>query len=90
MQIPQMSPTAAVLRVSGLDATLHEVAGVNWHVLLPYTALGGGLMVYSQVRLLRGQHVLKRQLVAQPAKKRSRRGRFLLFRLRSDVGVVVN
>lgn len=90
MHIPQMSPTAAVLRVSGLDATLHEVAGVNWHVLLPYTALGGGLMVYSQVRLLRGQHVLKRQ-AAKPAKKRTRRGgRFSLFRLRSDVGVVVN
>jgi hypothetical protein len=91
MYIPQTISTISVARVSSLDVTLHEVAGINWHVLLPYTVFGAGLMTYSQYRLVRGQHILKQQ-AAKPRRKPQARSasRFSLLRLRPDVRVVVN
>lgn len=89
MHIPQTTPTATVIRASGLDATLHEVAGINWHVLLPYTVFGAGLMVYSQFRLVRGQRVMN-QKAAKSRRKRADSNRRFRLLPRSDVRVVVN
>lgn len=50
-----LTPAAVV------DLSLNTFLGVSWHILLPYTALGIVLMVYSQSRLMRGERVLKRQ-----------------------------
>jgi hypothetical protein len=88
MQIPQMTLTANVVRFSSVDTTLHEVAGVSWHVLLPYTLFGAGLMAYSQARLTWGQHILRQQAVAaRRGKRASKRFRMLSW---PNVGVVIN
>lgn len=58
MQIPQMTPVASIVPLTSFDATLHQLVGVSWHVLIPYTVLGAGLMTYSQARLVRGQRAL--------------------------------
>lgn len=61
MHIPQTTPVASIAPLSGVDVTLHEFAGLSWHVLMPYALFGGGLIIYSHVRLLRGQRVLNQQ-----------------------------
>jgi len=75
-----------MFRVSTVDVSLHELVGINWHVLLPYTVFGAGLMFYSQYRLVRGQQVLKQQ-AAKPRRKHRTlsTGRFSLLRLRPAV-----
>jgi hypothetical protein len=47
--------------VSALDFSLNTFLGVSWMILLPYTILGIGLMIYGQNRLMRGERMLKRQ-----------------------------
>ena len=87
MQLPQMTLGASIVRVTSVDTTLHEVAGFSWHVLLPYTFFGAGLMAYSQLRLTWGQHVLSKQAPkSRKAKQASRR--FMLSL--PNVWVVVN
>jgi hypothetical protein len=66
MHIPQTTPLGSVAPLSGVDLSLHEFVGLSWHVLMPYTLLGGGLMFYSQYRLLRGQRALKRESAVVP------------------------
>ena len=61
MHIPQTTQLGTIAPLSGAGLSLHEFAGVSWHVLMPYTLLGAGLMSYSQYRLLRGQRALNRQ-----------------------------
>ena len=78
MHIPQTNPLQGVAPISGVDIVLHKFAGVSWHVLVPYTLFGAGLMAYSQVRLVHGQRALKQQaaqstLKKSPSKKRSRK-----------------
>jgi hypothetical protein len=87
MYIPQTMPFATIMRASTVDVTLHEVAGLNWHILLPYTVFGAGLMTYSQIRLVRGQHALKKQ-AAKSRRKRSVRSvsRLSLLQLRPRYG----
>ena len=70
MQIPQMTPVASIVPLTSFDATLHQLVGVSWHVLIPYTVLGAGLMTYSQARLVRGQRAL-----GQAGKKPKPKGR---------------
>ena len=59
MQVPQYTLVASVTPMGGVDTALHELVGLSWHVLLPYTLFGGVLMTYSQVRLIRGERALK-------------------------------
>jgi hypothetical protein len=61
MHIPQTTPVASIAPLSGAEVTLHEFVGLSWHVLMPYSLFGGGLIIYSHVKLLRGQRVLNRQ-----------------------------
>lgn len=61
MQIPQMTLVSSITPVPSVDVTLHELVGVSWHILMPYTVIGVGLMTYSQVRLVRGQRVLSNE-----------------------------
>jgi hypothetical protein len=70
MQIPQMTPVASIVPLTSFDATLHQLVGVSWHVLIPYTVLGAGLMTYSQARLVRGQRALGQ--AGKKAKPKSR------------------
>lgn len=56
-----MTLGANIVRATTIDTTLHEAAGISWHVLLPYTFFGAGLMVYSQIRLTWGQHIMSKQ-----------------------------
>jgi hypothetical protein len=61
MHIPQTTPIASIAPLSGAEVTLHEFVGLSWHVLMPYSLFGGGLIIYSHVKLLRGQRVLNQQ-----------------------------
>ena len=71
MHIPQTTtPIASVTPISSLDAVLHGFVGVSWHVLMPYTILGAGLMAYSQARLIQGQHALNRQAEKPPKQRK--------------------
>ena len=70
MHIPQTTPVASITPISGVDAVLHGFVGVSWHVLMPYTVLGAGLMAYSQARLLKGQYVLNRQTEKPPKQRK--------------------
>lgn len=88
MQIPQMTLTANVVRFSSVDMTLHEVAGFSWHVLLPYTFFGAALMIYSQLRLTWGQHILRQQQAAASRRGKRAPKRFMLPW--PNVWVVVN
>jgi len=47
--------------ITAVDLSLHTFLGVSWFILLPYTLLGVGLMIYSQARLMRGERDLKLQ-----------------------------
>lgn len=68
MYTPTHTFFGSLTPVTGVDLSLHTFVGVSWHVLLPYTVFGAALMVYSQSRFLRGQHVLKREgVLAGPA-----------------------
>ena len=53
--IGSLTPAAAI------DLSLNTFVGVSWHILLPYTILGIGLMIYGQSRLMRGERMLKSQ-----------------------------
>ena len=71
MQVPHtITPLTTLGPISGLDASLHEVVGVSWHILMPYTLLGAALMLYSQTRLLRGQHVMAKATKNATSKKK--------------------
>jgi len=61
MHVPTTSAVTNLGPVSSVNVAVHEITGVSWHVLMPYTLLGGGLMIYSQARLMRGQRVMKMQ-----------------------------
>ena len=62
MYVPRnLTILGSVTPVPGVDIALHTFLGITWDILLPYTILGVGLMVYSQTRLLRGQREIKRQ-----------------------------
>ncbi len=71
MHIPQPSPSSAILPVGGIGAGLHHFAGVSWDVLMPYTILGTGLMVYSHFRLIRGQQVMQGREFAMTGPRQS-------------------
>lgn len=47
--------------ITAVDFSLNTFLGISWLILLPYTVLGIGLMIYSQNRLIHGEHMLKRQ-----------------------------
>ena len=69
MHIPTTTPLGGIAPVSGADLALHDFVHVSWHVLMPYTLFGAGLMAYSQARLLRGQRALKKEsVITLPAK----------------------
>ncbi|HUC88306.1 MAG TPA: hypothetical protein VMR95_04115 [Candidatus Binatia bacterium] len=71
MQVPHtITPLTTLGPISGVDTTLHQFVGVSWHVLMPYTVLGGGLMLYSQTRLMRGQHAMAKATKATTSKKK--------------------
>jgi hypothetical protein len=74
MHIPQTNPLPSLGPVSSSTIVIHKLAGLSWHVLMPYTLLGAGLMVYSQVRFMRGQR-LHNQQVSALASKPKRPGR---------------
>lgn len=65
MTLPQPSPAAAIVPMSGLTAAVHSFADVSWHILMPYTIVGVCIMVYSQVRLERGQYALKHTKISK-------------------------
>lgn len=68
MHVPQSSinPATTILPLTGIDSGVHKFVGVSWHVLMPYTVIGVGLIVYCQIRLMLGQ----RQLSRMSAKRR--------------------
>jgi hypothetical protein len=47
--------------ITTIDVALNTFLGISWLILLPYTLLGIGLMIYSQSRLMRGESLLKKQ-----------------------------
>jgi len=61
MQVPYTTPTGSIVPLGAVDVSLHKFVNLSWHVLMPYTLLAGGIMAYSQIRLLRGQRALKRE-----------------------------
>ena len=61
MYTPSNFTVLGIAPVTAADLSLHTFVGVSWHILLPYTLLGVGLMVYSHHRLMRGERDLKRQ-----------------------------
>jgi hypothetical protein len=71
MHIPQTTPVASIAPLSGAEVTLHEFVGLSWHVLMPYSLFGGGLIIYSHAKLLRGQRVLSKQHNATPKAKKA-------------------
>lgn len=74
MHVPYTTtPITTVGPLTGLDTSLHEFVGVSWHILMPYTLLGAALMLYSQTRLLRGQHALAHPVKSNRSKKKSPR-----------------
>lgn len=54
------SATMGLAHIAALDISLHTLLGISWLILLPYTIFGACLMVYSQAKLLHGQHKIKR------------------------------
>lgn len=58
LHTPLFGSAPIVISVSA--ASLHEFLGFSWKVLLPYTFVGIGLMIYSQSRLFIGQRQLKK------------------------------
>lgn|GEM_PF-6826315 len=46
--------------VTAVDLSLNTFLHISWLVLLPYTLLGVGLMIYGQSRLMRGERAIKR------------------------------
>lgn len=62
MYVPKnLSLLGSLAPAPGVGIALHTFLGITWDVLLPYTLLGVGLMLYSQTRLVRGQREIKRQ-----------------------------
>ena len=60
MYTPITSPIfGSIMPIASIDLSLHAFLGVSWMILLPYTVFGGALMVYGQIRLMRGQHAIK-------------------------------
>lgn len=55
MNIPQINLSASVTPLTSIDLSVHQLIGVSWHILLPYTFFGTGLMLYSQFRFISGQ-----------------------------------
>lgn len=88
MQVPQMTLVSSVTQVSSVDVILHEVVGLSWHVLLPYTLFGAGLMAYSQLRLTWGQHVMAQEKKSRSRKRASKR--FLSVLSLPNIWVVIN
>lgn len=67
MYVPTNSALVGSLTpLTSIDVSLHTFIGISWMVLLPYTALGAALLVYSQSRLIRGQRDLKRYEQVDP------------------------
>jgi len=73
MHIPRATPVSTVAPISGVAASLHTIANLSWHVLLPYTLLGAGIMAYSQFKLFRGQRALKRDSLRASSLAKRRR-----------------
>jgi hypothetical protein len=62
MYVPKnLTILGSVTPLPGVDIALHTFLGITWDILLPYTLLGVGLMLYGQTRLMRGQREIKRQ-----------------------------
>lgn len=62
MYLPNISITGSLPPIATVDIALNTFLGISWLILLPYTLLGVALMVYSQSRLMRGEHLLKKQI----------------------------
>lgn len=69
MHVPTTSPLTNIGPVSSANIAIHELTGISWHVLMPYTALGGVLMIYSQTRLFRGERAMRKQQTSKAKKK---------------------
>jgi cell division protein FtsL len=62
MYVPSnISIVGNITPITAIDLSLNTFLGISWYILLPYTALGVVLMIYSQSRLMRGERDLKRQ-----------------------------
>ncbi len=79
MNVPQASIASAVVPTSTADIVLHNFIGLSWHILMPYTIFGAGLMIYSQYRLTRGQYALKK---ASTFTKKSPKNKRLVIKIK--------
>jgi hypothetical protein len=71
MHVPQTTLVSNIVPVSGgVDVTLHNLVGLSWEILIPYTILGLGLMAYGQIRLARGERMLNGQQRPKNARKK--------------------
>lgn len=62
MYVPTNSVVlGSITPITAIDVSLNTFLGISWMILLPYTILGGALMIYSHNRLMRGQRQLKKQ-----------------------------
>ncbi len=62
MYLPSNSTVlGSIAPVATIDVSLHTFLGISWVILLPYTLFGIALMVYSQGRLMHGEHSLRNQ-----------------------------
>lgn len=76
MYIPNTTIIGSIVPVTGgIDIGLNTLLGIGWHILLPYTFLGIGLMLWSQSRLYKGERELRRQTAVtrerQPTSKKT-------------------
>lgn len=49
---------SSITTATFVDVSVHNILGLSWKILLPYTVFCVGLMIYSQSRLIRGQYNL--------------------------------
>ncbi len=50
-----------IVPVAGVDIALNTLLEISWQILLPYTIFGVALMIYSQTRLMIGEHQIKNE-----------------------------
>ena len=62
MYVPSnITLVGSLVPIAPIDFALNTFLGISWLILLPYTFLGIGLMLYSQSRLTRGEDLLRKQ-----------------------------
>ncbi len=76
MQIPQPSIPSTIIKVSTVSTGVHELIGLSWRVLVPYTVFGLLLVIYGQVRLMIGSHEMQSYINSVPRSRLKKQKKF--------------